>query len=72
MNEEEYREKGRRMTLDFLEGADMLIRVHGTFNGSDVSINEYHDPAEVDFHFESRHNFQYEFVTNKEAALSEL
>lgn len=75
MNEDQYREKGRQMTLDFLEEKGLYIRVYGTFNGSDVSINEYHDPAEIDrehFYFHSRHNFQYDFLTAEELTATEI
>jgi hypothetical protein len=75
MDDEQYRRRGREMTLNFLEENDLLIHIFGTFNASNVSINEYHDPAEVDpetFHFESRHNFQFEFLSNTEATLSEI
>lgn len=75
MDEEQYREKGRVMTLNYLEENELYIRIHGTFNASSISINEYHDPSEVDadtFYFEARHNFQFDFVDRAEAAATEL
>lgn len=75
MDEEQYRQKGREMTLNYLAENDLLIRVHGTFNASAVSIDEYHDPAEVDpdtFYFDGRHNFQFDFLTTEEAAAMKI
>lgn len=75
MNEEQYRQKGREMTLDYLTENQLVIHIYGTFNGSDISINEYHNPADADsevFHFGSWSNLELDYIPQKEAVASEI
>jgi hypothetical protein len=40
-----------------------------------VSIDEYHDPAEVDpdtFYFDGRHNFHFDSLTTEEASAMKI
>jgi hypothetical protein len=76
MDEEQYRRKGREMTLNYLAENDLLIHMYGFFAlSAGEYLDVYHDPSEKDpeqFYFESPHGFSVEFVDKREAVATEI
>lgn len=76
MDEEQYRQKGREMTLNYLAENNLLIHIYGFFAGSAGEyLDVYHDPSEKDpeqFYFESPYGFSIEFVDREEAVANNI